>query len=674
MANLTDQNSFDDIYQLEQTDPIDAGENGEGIANRQAQQLANRTRFLKQAHDSLAANLKPVAFSGDYDDLEGKPNLGSAATADASEFATAEQGELAEAAIPTSEKGEPDGVATLDENGKVPAQQLPNKVQVHSAEDEAAMLGLTVSYGDLCKRDDDSTAWIFIGQENGLLIDWFKLSQNLPETNNIDTESLSDDDQRVPSSKLMASLLANINIPETISNLDEDTELTSLSTGFYSLPANHPDNPNSLDGLLIVVDSTVEPEDEESPIIKDVGLYYLSQGSIQTAHQQFDDQTPPSLGSIVWAELAGGSSDFDLSEIIDTEELSDSDEKVPSSKLLASALENLPSDGDLLTKLLELHIKGKTRYWQAVASSAMNFETSGVIAKVGGSLMIPATNASGSTGYCVVKSLDVPTSAFNLRSISGSSGACLAVGSMHNGTTAIAYCKTAAGFSRHTSTGLYSTWSSGGSNSSGSATKIKFLSGLGDGNTSEIAMVYSGGQTKAYKVSGNIITQVGSAFAGEVFELFFHRGSGELWAIIGTGVYACSDLINLSGWTKRSDYSGLISVTWNEEDQALYYCNSGVVYRSTDCGSTFVQFGTAVTGYSVPSYFPVGRIPEFDVTFVRSTTGQIVIRIGDDGTWTSSTIQPDNVYGMSVVYYSSELLGFVAIIADTTYIKLTVSA
>lgn len=45
MANLTAQSRFDDVYQIETTDAIQGGT--DGIANRQAQQLANRDEYLK---------------------------------------------------------------------------------------------------------------------------------------------------------------------------------------------------------------------------------------------------------------------------------------------------------------------------------------------------------------------------------------------------------------------------------------------------------------------------------------------------------------------------------------------------------------------------------------------------------------------------------------------------
>ncbi len=47
MSVLTPVSSFDDVYQLETTDPVLGGPGG--IANRQAQNLANRTKFLQDA-------------------------------------------------------------------------------------------------------------------------------------------------------------------------------------------------------------------------------------------------------------------------------------------------------------------------------------------------------------------------------------------------------------------------------------------------------------------------------------------------------------------------------------------------------------------------------------------------------------------------------------------------
>ncbi|APQ13411.1 hypothetical protein BJP27_18605 [Pseudomonas oryzihabitans] len=52
MANLTEQNQYEDgIYQIEKSDPVVGG--ADGISNRQANQLANRTRWLKARLDGL---------------------------------------------------------------------------------------------------------------------------------------------------------------------------------------------------------------------------------------------------------------------------------------------------------------------------------------------------------------------------------------------------------------------------------------------------------------------------------------------------------------------------------------------------------------------------------------------------------------------------------------------
>jgi len=52
MTNLTEQDQYEDgIYQIEKSDPVVGG--ADGISNRQAGQLANRTRWLKARLDSL---------------------------------------------------------------------------------------------------------------------------------------------------------------------------------------------------------------------------------------------------------------------------------------------------------------------------------------------------------------------------------------------------------------------------------------------------------------------------------------------------------------------------------------------------------------------------------------------------------------------------------------------
>lgn len=70
------------------------------------------------------ADLKTVAFTGKYSDLDGRPtslpaNGGNADTVD---------GKHASDFLPTSARGAVSGVASLDENGRIPAAQLPSYV------------------------------------------------------------------------------------------------------------------------------------------------------------------------------------------------------------------------------------------------------------------------------------------------------------------------------------------------------------------------------------------------------------------------------------------------------------------------------------------------------------------------------------------------------------------
>lgn len=73
-------------------------------------------------------------------------------------------------AIPTAEKGAPNGVATLDAGGKVPALQIPAVAlpQVYVVPDAAARLALSVQEGDEAIQTDDGSHWIYNGTS------WFK--------------------------------------------------------------------------------------------------------------------------------------------------------------------------------------------------------------------------------------------------------------------------------------------------------------------------------------------------------------------------------------------------------------------------------------------------------------------------------------------------------------------
>lgn len=68
-------------------------------------------------------------------------------------------------AIPTTDKGAANGVASLDGGGKVPVAQIPATAlpEVHVVADEAARLALVVQEGDEAIQLDDGSHWIYDG-------------------------------------------------------------------------------------------------------------------------------------------------------------------------------------------------------------------------------------------------------------------------------------------------------------------------------------------------------------------------------------------------------------------------------------------------------------------------------------------------------------------------------
>lgn len=68
-------------------------------------------------------------------------------------------------AVPTTEKGSAGGVATLDAGGKIPAGQIPAVAlpEVYVVADETARLALTVQEGDEAIQTDDGSHWIYDG-------------------------------------------------------------------------------------------------------------------------------------------------------------------------------------------------------------------------------------------------------------------------------------------------------------------------------------------------------------------------------------------------------------------------------------------------------------------------------------------------------------------------------
>ena len=80
MANLNETAKWEDgVYQIETSDPVLGGPGG--IANKQAEQLSNRTSWLKQQTENIQSNLSDVATSGSYNDLTDKPDVMTGATA-----------------------------------------------------------------------------------------------------------------------------------------------------------------------------------------------------------------------------------------------------------------------------------------------------------------------------------------------------------------------------------------------------------------------------------------------------------------------------------------------------------------------------------------------------------------------------------------------------------------
>ena len=80
-------------------------------------------------------------------------------------------------AIPTTEKGVANGVATLDSGGKLPVSQLPSIAlnDTFVVASQAAMLALTAQTGDVAIRTDISTTFILKGSSASTLADWEEL-------------------------------------------------------------------------------------------------------------------------------------------------------------------------------------------------------------------------------------------------------------------------------------------------------------------------------------------------------------------------------------------------------------------------------------------------------------------------------------------------------------------
>lgn len=212
MANLQEVNSWDlGIYQLETNDPVLGGPGG--TSNKQAQALANRTAYLKQHVDDIEAGVtaagkanklttaRNVAIAGDVTgqaSFDGSANITinvtyknsgvvagtyRSVTVDAKGNITAGSNPTTLAgygitdAVPSSQKGAVNGVATLDGGGKVPVSQLPATAIVDTfvVGSQAAMLALTAEIGDVAVRTDLNKSFILRVTGASTLANWQEL-------------------------------------------------------------------------------------------------------------------------------------------------------------------------------------------------------------------------------------------------------------------------------------------------------------------------------------------------------------------------------------------------------------------------------------------------------------------------------------------------------------------
>ncbi|MGY4022080.1 gp53-like domain-containing protein [Aeromonas sobria] len=212
MANLQEVVSWEaGIYQLETGDPVLGGPGG--VSNKQGQALANRTAYLKRHMDDLEggntaagkanklSTARTIALAGDVTgqaSFDGSGNISITATyknsgvvagtyrsvtVDAKGNITAGSNPTTLAgygitdAVPNSQKGANNGVATLDGGGKVPVSQIPATAIVDTfvVGSQAAMLALTAEMGDVAVRTDLNKSFILRVTGASTLANWQEL-------------------------------------------------------------------------------------------------------------------------------------------------------------------------------------------------------------------------------------------------------------------------------------------------------------------------------------------------------------------------------------------------------------------------------------------------------------------------------------------------------------------
>ncbi len=212
MANLQEVVSWEaGIYQLETGDPVLGGPGG--VSNKQGQALANRTAYLKKHVDDIEggntaagkadklSTARNIALAGDVTGqaaFDGSGNITITATyknsgvvagtyrsvtVDAKGNITAGSNPTTLAgygitdAVPNSQKGAVNGVATLDGSGKVPVNQIPATAITDTfvVNTQAAMLALTAEVGDLAVRTDLNKSFILRVAGAATLANWQEL-------------------------------------------------------------------------------------------------------------------------------------------------------------------------------------------------------------------------------------------------------------------------------------------------------------------------------------------------------------------------------------------------------------------------------------------------------------------------------------------------------------------
>lgn len=86
---------------------------------------------------------------------------------------------IATAAVPSSQKGANNGVATLDAAGKLPTAQLPALAVTEflgSSANQAAMLAKVGQQGDWTTRTDTGTVWIITGADPTQVASWTQIT------------------------------------------------------------------------------------------------------------------------------------------------------------------------------------------------------------------------------------------------------------------------------------------------------------------------------------------------------------------------------------------------------------------------------------------------------------------------------------------------------------------